>query len=215
MAALGLGLLLIGFGFKVAAVPFHMWAPDVYDGSPTPITGFMATGVKAAAFAALVRVLMEAFPSAIGIWQPIIAGLAIASMVLGNLVALAQRSLKRMLAYSSIAHAGYLLAAVWAGTPAGAGAVLLYLLAYSLTTLASFGFLAALGRGGERDVTLDDIAGLAATRPGIAFGLDRLHALAARLPRYRRVHRQVVHHLGGRGARATTSCRWCWCSPAS
>jgi NADH-quinone oxidoreductase subunit N len=171
MAALGLGLLLIGFAFKVAAVPFHMWAPDVYDGSPTPITGFMATGVKAAAFAALVRVLMETFPTAVGVWQPIIAGLAIASMVLGNFVALAQRSLKRLLAYSSVAHAGYLLVAVWAGTLTGAGAVLLYLLAYSLTTLASFGFLAALGRGGEREVTLDDIAGLATTRPWIAFGL--------------------------------------------
>jgi NADH-quinone oxidoreductase subunit N len=171
IAALGLGLLLIGFGFKVAAVPFHMWAPDVYDGSPTPITGFMATGVKAAAFASLVRVLMEAFPSAVTLWQPIIAALAIASMVLGNLVALTQRSLKRMLAYSSIAHAGYLLTAVWPGSPAGAGAVLLYLLAYSLTTLAAFGFLAALGRGGERDVTLDDLAGLAGTRPGVAFGL--------------------------------------------
>ena len=171
MAALGLGLLLIGFAFKVAAVPFHMWAPDVYDGSPTPIAGFMATGVKAAAFAALVRVLMETFPTAAGLWQPIIAGLAIASMVLGNLVALAQRSLKRMLAYSSVAHAGYLLTAVWAGTSSGAGAVILYLLAYSLTTLASFGFLAALGRGGERGVTLDDIAGLAATRPWVAFGL--------------------------------------------
>jgi NADH-quinone oxidoreductase subunit N len=172
MAALGLGLLIIGFGFKVAAVPFHMWAPDVYDGSPTPITGFMATGVKAAAFAALVRVLMETFPGAANVWQPIIAGLAIASMVLGNLVALAQRSLKRMLAYSSIAHAGYLLAAVWAGTPAGAGAVLLYLLAYSLTSLAAFGLLAVLGRGGERQVSNDDIAGLAASRPGIAFGLS-------------------------------------------
>jgi NADH-quinone oxidoreductase subunit N len=135
------------------------------------VTGFMATGVKAAAFAALVRVLMEAFPSALGVWQPIIAGLAIASMVLGNLVALTQRSLKRMLAYSSVAHAGYLLTAVWPGSPAGGGAVLLYLLAYSLTTLASFGFLAALGRGGERDVTLDEIAGLAGSRPGIAFGL--------------------------------------------
>jgi NADH-quinone oxidoreductase subunit N len=171
MAALGLGLLLIGFGFKVAAVPFHMWAPDVYDGSPTPVTGFMATGVKAAAFAALVRVLMETFPSAVSVWQPIVAGLAIASMVLGNFAALGQRSLKRMLAYSSVAHAGYLLTAVWPGTQTGAAAVLLYLLAYSLTTLASFGFLAALGRGGERDVTLDDIAGLAATRPGIALGL--------------------------------------------
>jgi NADH-quinone oxidoreductase subunit N len=171
MASLGLGLLLIGFGFKVAAVPFHMWAPDVYDGSPTPVTGFMATGVKAAAFAALVRVLMETFPSAAATWQPIVAGLAIASMVLGNLVALAQRSLKRLLAYSSVAHAGYLLVAVWPGSPAGAGSVVLYLLAYSLTSLAAFGLLAALGRGGERDVTVDDIAGLAASRPGVAFAL--------------------------------------------
>ncbi len=171
MGALGLGLLLIGMGFKISAVPFHMWAPDVYDGSPTPVSGFMATGVKAAAFAALVRVLMEAFPTSIALWQPIIAALAIASMVVGNLVALSQRNLKRMLAYSSVAHAGYMLVAVWTGTPSGGGAVLLYLLAYGLTTLASFGFLTALGRGGERDVTYDDIAGLAASRPGIAFGL--------------------------------------------
>jgi NADH-quinone oxidoreductase subunit N len=172
MAALGLGLLLIGFGFKVAAVPFHMWAPDVSDGAPTPVTAFMATGVKAAAFAALVRVLMEGFPAAPGLWQPVVAGLAIASMVVGNLIALAQRTLKRMLAYSSIAHAGYLLAAVWPGTRLGSGAVLLYLAAYGLTTLASFGFLAALGRGGERDVTFDDIAGLAGSRPWIALGLS-------------------------------------------
>jgi NADH-quinone oxidoreductase subunit N len=172
MAALGLGLLLIGFGFKVAAVPFHMWAPDVYDGAPTPVTAFMATGVKVAAFAALVRVLLEGFPSADGLWQPVLAGLAIASMVVGNLVALAQRTLKRMLAYSSIAHAGYLLAAVWPGTRLGSGSVLLYLAAYGLTTLASFGFLAALGRHGERSVTYDDIAGLAGPRPWIAAGLS-------------------------------------------
>jgi len=171
MAALGLGLLLIGFGFKVAAVPFHMWAPDVYDGSPTPVTGFMATGVKVAAFVALVRVLVEAFPSATEVWRPVIFWLAVASMVVGNLVALAQRTLKRMLAYSSIAHAGYLLAAVWPGSRMAAGAVLLYLAAYVFTTLASFGFLAALGRGGERDVTYDDIAGLAGRRPWMALGL--------------------------------------------
>ena len=172
MAALGLGLLLIGFGFKVAAVPFHMWAPDVYDGSPTPVTGFMATGVKVAAFIALVRVLVESFPSAEAVWQPVIFWLAIASMVVGNLVALAQRTLKRMLAYSSIAHAGYLLAAVWPGSRLGAAAVLFYLAAYVCTTLASFGFLAALGRGGERDVTYDDIAGLAARRPWMGIGLS-------------------------------------------
>jgi NADH-quinone oxidoreductase subunit N len=172
MSALGLGMLLIGFGFKVAAVPFHMWAPDVYDGAPTPVTAFMATGVKAAAFASLVRVLVEGFPTAHAVWQPVIAGLAIASMVIGNLVALAQPTLKRMLAYSSIAHAGYILVAVWPGTQLGSGAVLLYLAAYSLTTLASFGFLAALGRDGERDVTYEDIEGLAASRPWIALGLS-------------------------------------------
>jgi NADH-quinone oxidoreductase subunit N len=172
MAALGLGLLLIGMGFKVAAVPFHMWAPDVYDGAPTPVTGFMATGVKAAAFVALVRVLFEAFPSAQSLWQPVVAVLAIASMVVGNLVGLAQRTLKRMLAYSSIAHAGYILTAIWPGTRLAASAVLLYLAAYVLTSLAAFGFLAALGKDGEREVTYDDIAGLAVRRPWIALGLS-------------------------------------------
>ena len=171
LGKLGLALLLIGLGFKIAAVPFHMWAPDVYDGSPTPITGFMATGVKAAGFLALARVLAEAFPHTAGSWQPAVAGLAIASMLLGNLVALAQRSLKRMLAYSSIAHAGYLLAALWPGTQLGLSATLVYLAGYALTTLAAFGILAVLGRGGERDVTLDSIAGLARRRPGLALAL--------------------------------------------
>ncbi len=171
LAKLGLGLLLIGMGFKVASVPFHMWAPDVYDGSPTPVTAFMATGVKAAAFLALARVLFAAFPDATGTWQPIVAALAIASMVLGNLVALSQRSLKRMLAYSSIAHAGYLLTALWPGTRLAAGAVLVYLAAYALTSLMAFGILSVLGRGGERDVTLDSVAGLARRRPWLAFAL--------------------------------------------
>jgi NADH-quinone oxidoreductase subunit N len=172
LGRLGLGLLLIGMGFKVASVPFHMWAPDVYDGSPTPVTGFMATGVKAAGFLALARVLYEAFPNAMEAWQPVVAALAVASMVLGNLVALSQRSLKRMLAYSSIAHAGYLLTALWPGSRLGSGATLLYLVAYSLTSLAVFGILGVLGRGGERDVTLDSIAGLARKRPWLAFALS-------------------------------------------
>jgi NADH-quinone oxidoreductase subunit N len=171
LAALGLGLLLIGFGFKVAAVPFHMWAPDVYDGAPTPITGFMATGVKTAAFAALVRVLLEGFPSASVVWQPIVAAMAIATIVLGNTVALAQRSLKRMLAYSSIAHAGYVLVAVWAGTTLGAGAVSFYLLAYSVTNLASFGILASIEHVGSRTVLVDDLEGLYSVRPGAALAL--------------------------------------------
>lgn len=171
LASLGLGMLLIGLGFKIAAVPFHMWAPDVYDGAPTPVTGFMATGVKAAAFLALTRLLMEAFPSAISLWQPVIAILAILTMVVGNLIALAQKSIKRLLAYSSVAHAGYLLVAVWPGTQLSAGAVLMYLVAYGVTTLAAFAILTAMGRGGEREVTLDSIAGLAVRRPFLAGGM--------------------------------------------
>ncbi len=171
MGGLGLGLLLVGFGFKVAAVPFHMWAPDVYDGAPTPVTGFMATGVKAAAFVALARALLEAFPSALDHWQPIVAVLAIATMVVGNLVALVQPSLKRMLAYSSIAHAGYLLVAVWPGTELSAGALMFYLVAYSVTTIASFGLLSILGTGGERDVTLDELSGLSRAHPWVALAL--------------------------------------------
>jgi NADH-quinone oxidoreductase subunit N len=170
MLLIGLGLLLIGFGFKVAAVPFHMWAPDVYDGSPTPVTGYMATAVKAAAFAALYRVLTEAF-GGVAAWHDIVGWLAVATMVVGNLIALAQRTVKRMLAYSSIAHAGYLLVAVAVGGDAGAAALLVYLVAYALTTLAAFGMLAAIGRDGERDVRIDDLSGLAQRRPWLAFAL--------------------------------------------
>src|SRR2546428_12038574 len=114
MLAVGLELLLIGFGFKLAAVPFHTWAPDVYDGSPTPVTAYMASGVKAAAFAALFRVLGEAFP-AVAAWHQIVWGPAVATMAVGNLIAPAPRTVERMLAYSSLAHAGYLLVAVAAG----------------------------------------------------------------------------------------------------
>jgi NADH-quinone oxidoreductase subunit N len=171
LSGLGLILMIIGLGFKVASVPFHMWAPDVYDGAPTPVTAYMATAVKAAGFLALVRVLMVGFPSAVSDWQPAIGALAAASMIVGNLVALAQRSLKRMLAYSSVAHAGYLLAAVWPGSREGAASTLLYLAAYVLTTLATFGLLASLGRGGEREVTLDTITGLGRRRPWAAFAM--------------------------------------------
>ena len=170
MLLIGLGLLLVGFGFKVAAVPFHMWAPDVYDGSPTPVTGYMATAVKAAAFAALLRVLGEAF-GGVPAWHQIVWWLAVATMVVGNLVALAQRTVKRMLAYSSIAHAGYLLVAVATGTSAGSAALVFYLVAYTLTTLAAFALLAAKGRDGERDVRIDDLAGLGTRRPWLAFAL--------------------------------------------
>ena len=166
---IGVGLLLVGFGFKVAAVPFHMWAPDVYDGAPTPITGFMATGVKAAAFAALFRVVIEAL-GATGGWPVIVAGLAVATMIGGNLIALAQRSVKRMLAYSSVAHAGYLLVAVVSGGT-GSAAFLFYLVAYGITTIAAFALLAAKGKGGESDVRVDDLSGLSTSRPWLALAL--------------------------------------------
>lgn len=171
LAKLGLGMLLIGFAFKIAAVPFHMWAPDVYDGAPTPVTGFMATGVKIAAFVALARVLMEAFSGSESLWQPVIAGLALVTMIGGNLIALAQRTLKRMLAYSSIAHAGYVLVGVWTATQLGGGAVMFYLFAYLLVTLAAFALLGSLGRNGERDVSYDAIAGLGSRRPWTAAAL--------------------------------------------
>ena len=170
MLLLGLALLLVGFAFKVAAVPFHAWAPDVYDGAPTPVTAFMATAVKIAAFTALVRIVVTALPG-VTVAPEILTGLAIATMVVGNVVALSQRTLKRMLAWSSVAHAGYLLAAVAAGGEAGTAAFLTYVIAYALTALAAFGVLAWLGRGGEGDVQIDDLAGLAATRPWTAFAL--------------------------------------------
>ncbi|HTI03733.1 MAG TPA: NADH-quinone oxidoreductase subunit N [Gemmatimonadales bacterium] len=170
MLLVGMALLTVGFGFKIAAVPFHMWAPDVYDGAPTPVTAFMATGVKAAAFAALFRVMIQGFAQ-VAAWHDMVWWLAVVTMVGGNLFALAQRSVKRMLAYSSVAHAGYLLVAVTAGGSAGSGAFLVYAVAYTLMTIGAFAILAAKGRAGESDVTNDDLAGLAARRPWLAFGL--------------------------------------------
>jgi len=170
MLLAGLALLIVGFAFKIAAVPFHMWAPDVYDGSPTPVTAFMATGVKAAAFAALFRVLNQAF-GPVAAWHDILWWLAAVTMIGGNLFALGQRSLKRMLAYSSVAHAGYLLVAVTAGGAAGVSAFLVYVIAYTLMSLGAFAVLTAKGRAGESDVMIDDLAGLASQRPWLAFAL--------------------------------------------
>ncbi len=171
MLVIGVGLLLIGFGFKVAAVPFHMWAPDVYDGAPTPVTAFMAAAVKAAGFAALFRVLLQALGASELVWQEVVWWLATLTMIIGNLVALAQTQLKRMLAYSSVAHAGYLMAALASGSSAGVAAFLFYVLAYTLMTVGAFAVLAAAGRNGERDLRIDDLSGLAVRRPWIAFAM--------------------------------------------
>jgi NADH-quinone oxidoreductase subunit N len=171
MLLAGLALLFVGFAFKVAAVPFHMWVPDVYDGAPSPVTVFMAAAVKAAAFGAFVRLLLMGFSSLHGTWDSVIWWLAAATMLVGNVIALVQRNLKRMLAYSSVAHAGYLLTALVSGSLAGAAAFLFYLLFYTLMTVGAFAVLIAKGRAGERDVTTDDLAGLAESDPWLAFAM--------------------------------------------
>ncbi|MFQ5691452.1 MAG: NADH-quinone oxidoreductase subunit N [Nitrospinota bacterium] len=135
----GVGLLVVGFGFKVAAVPFHMWAPDVYEGAPTPVTAFMAAAVKAAAFVAFFRVFAGPLAGLHVDWDALLWVMAVLTMTLGNVAAIAQRNLKRMLAYSSIAHAGYLLVALVALNPSGAGSLLFYLFQYTLSTVGAFG----------------------------------------------------------------------------
>jgi len=171
-AAVALAFLLAGFGFKVASAPFHMWAPDVYEGAPTTVTAFMAAGVKTAAFGALLRVFGGALPALQSKWEPAVAVLAVLTMLVGNLGALAQSNLKRMLAYSSVAHAGYLLVAVVAAPRVAAQAVLFYLVAYAAVNLGGFGSLAALASKGREPLSLSDVAGLAQRRPALAAGLS-------------------------------------------
>jgi NADH-quinone oxidoreductase subunit N len=172
MVVLGAALLLVGFGFKIASVPFHMWAPDVYEGAPTTVTALMSAGVKAAAFAALLRVFQQALPALAGEWRPAVAVLAIVTMVGGNIGALAQGNLKRMLAYSSVAHAGYLLTALVAAPHVATEAVLFYLVAYAAVNLGGFGALAALAKGDREPLSLSDVAGLADRRPALAAALS-------------------------------------------
>jgi len=172
LGTLGVALLLVGFGFKVASVPFHMWVPDVYEGAPTTVTALMSAGVKAAAFGAFLRVFLVPLEALSGQWRPAVAVLAVVTMIGGNLGALAQSNLKRMLAYSSIAHAGYLLTAVVAAPRVAAEAVLFYLVAYAAVNLGGFGALAALAnREGREPASLDDLAGLAERRPVLAAAL--------------------------------------------
>ena len=168
---IGIALLLVGFGFKVATVPFHMWAPDVYDGAPSPITAYMAATVKTAAFAAFLRAWLEAFPAAFTAWHPAVVGIAIATMVLGNAIGLWQQNIKRMLAYSSIGHAGYLLVALAAGTTQGASAMIFYLLIYTLATFGCFAVVSSLTRSGSGTVVLDELAGLWTVKPWTAFSM--------------------------------------------
>ena len=167
---IGIAMLLIGFAFKVSAVPFHMWAPDVYDGSPNPVTAFMAATVKTAAFVAFLRVWLEAFPSEFDAWHRALAGLAIATMIIGNSIGLQQRNLKRLLAYSSIAHAGFIMVAIAVGTAQGASAMLFYLLAYTLATFGAFAVIVVLSRG-DQPVMTQDLNGLWRLRPWLAVSM--------------------------------------------
>ena len=165
----GLAFLLVGLGFKVAAVPFHMWTPDVYEGSPTPVTGFMAAAAKAAGFAALLRIVFSTFSTNRLDWEPLIWALAVLSLLVGSFVAVVQTDVKRMLAYSSISHAGYILVGLEAATDRGIAGSLFYILAYTFMILGSFGVATLVGRRGDERHNLDDYRGLARTRPGLAF----------------------------------------------
>jgi NADH-quinone oxidoreductase subunit N len=170
-------LLLVGLGFKVAAVPFHMWTPDVYDGAPTSAVAFMAVGAKAAGFAVLLRLLLTGFPMAAEVWLPIVGVVAAVTMIWGNVAAIAQTNIKRMLAYSSIANAGYLMVAVAAGSSDGmaqgaVSAALFYLLAYGITTIGAWAVVLALERSDGSGTALDDYAGLARRRPWMALAMS-------------------------------------------
>jgi NADH-quinone oxidoreductase subunit N len=168
MQLLAVGLLLVGFAFKVSAVPFHMWTPDAYEGAPPAVTGFMSTGVKAAAFAAFVRVFLSAFEPLRGDWGIILWVIAAGTMIVGAVVGVAQSNVKRMLAYSSIAHGGYLLVALLAANDVGKGAVLFYLLTYAVTNIGAFGVIAVIDSAERPNDRLRDYAGLGNDHPVLA-----------------------------------------------
>jgi NADH-quinone oxidoreductase subunit N len=179
LLAVGLGLMVVGFGFKVALVPFQMWTPDVYQGAPTPIAAFMSVGAKTAGFAALGRVVLYAFGQQHASWSWLLAGLAVLTMTVGNLAALRQANLKRLLAYSSIAHAGYILVGLAAGNEAGTGAVLFYLLVYAFMNVGAFAIVLAserLAGASARGETVAELAALAAGRrwPAVAMAIFML-----------------------------------------
>ena len=164
----GFALLLVGFGFKIAAVPFHSWTPDVYQGAPSPTVVYMASGVKAAGFAGLLRVFVKAFEAYSGDWQPYIYALAVATLLVGAILAVVQTDVKRMLAYSSISHAGFILVGVQAASDRGVAGALFYLAAYTFMVAGSFGVVTLVGRRGDSHHALDDYRGLAQRSPLLA-----------------------------------------------
>ncbi len=163
--AAGIAFLAVGFAFKVSAVPFHMWTPDVYEGAPAPVTAFMSAGVKAAAFVAFIRVFLVGFNADYSTWYPILWWLAAITMVAANMIALVQTNVKRMLAYSSIAHAGYLLVALSAGNATATAGMLFYLLVYTLMNVGAFAIVITVGRQGEERQQIEDYAGFGWSQP--------------------------------------------------
>jgi NADH-quinone oxidoreductase subunit N len=179
----GFALLIVGLAFKAAIVPFHSWTPDVYEGAPTSVTAFMSAGAKAGAFAAFIRVvssllpLAHTYPSIYGGFEAVLWGLAVLTMLVGNILAVMQNNIKRMLAYSSIAHAGYILVGLLAQNPEGRAGILFYVLAYTFMNLGAFGILILLARRGAEPVTMDDLQGLGKRQP-LAAGLMALFMLS-------------------------------------
>lgn len=182
MLRAGVALLLVGLAFKAALVPFHAWSPDVYEGAPLPVTAYMSVIAKIGAFAALLRIFPGALTALAGEWRGILAALSILTMVLGNLAALRQTSLKRLLAYSSIAHAGFILIGVAAGSSRGAWGVAFYLLGYTFMTLGAFAVALRVTRGGEEADAIADLTGLASRSPALAAAMAVFMVSLAGLP---------------------------------
>lgn len=178
----GLVFLISGLAFKVAAVPFHMWTPDVYEGAPTPITAFFSASPKIAAMALFVRAMITPFPGAVDQWREVIYLISILSMVLGTVAAIGQANIKRLMAYSSIANMGYILIGLVAGTVQGVEGVLVYLAIYLVTTLGTFACILAMRRSGHMVENIPDLAGLAQTSPGFAFVFAMLMFSLAGIP---------------------------------
>lgn len=182
LLAAGLIFLLIGFAFKVALVPFQMWTPDVYEGAPSLVTAFMSAGAKAAGFVALIRILETAFPYWRAEWSLALAVIAVLTMSWGNMAALGQRSVKRMLAYSSIAHAGYIVIGVAVAGRAGYASVLFYLICYTLMNVGAFAVILAMGHKSAPREDIDDYAGLIRRKPGLALAMALFMLALAGIP---------------------------------
>ena len=182
LALAGMALMIVGLAFKVAAVPFHTWTPDVYQGSPSPVTGFMAAAAKAAGFAGMMRVLTLGLLPLRDDWRPAIWALAVVTLVVGSVLAIVQTDVKRMLAYSSISHAGYVLVGIYATNPEGVAGAQYYLMTYAFTVLGSFAVVSVVARRGDAATSLEDYRGLSTEKPVLAAAFTVLLAAQAGVP---------------------------------